>query len=322
LILDLIYIYNLYIMKKVVILIFVLFFLTSCFNWKITEKEVIKSNTWVNVDINNINSNNDEEIDNDINLDNDALVNSEPILDEESEEYYATLNSEKYQKTYEKVDNLDISKNIDFWEISFSNLKGASKEKWEINDDWEIQIKEFKVDLYNNDFLINAFIENDASVCDKNELVDDFWDISFSKYCRWKFYLHKMLIENDFSYCNNFKDNSDYWYLVWSEVWNSAVCKKLFDLNNVESVTDWDILKFLFDIKLFDFEWSYDKDLFNTIKTIISNENHCSKISVMKNKMTCYVWLYHKDFYNNFEDKIYPDLLKSEYLHEENDSMK
>jgi hypothetical protein len=34
----------------------------------------------------------------------------------------------------------------------------------------------------------------------------------------------------------------------------------------------------------------------------------------------CYIWLYQGDFYNNFENLIYPDLIKSEFLYDEKES--
>lgn len=172
------------------------------------------------------------------------------------------LNNEKEFSSRVDIDNKKmLSYWVSFYKSDINHLAWFS---------WDLSICNSNnliiCDLISKGFFYNTYSNvclsyNDISKC-------DLLDLNDQKYCKWNFYLQKLINTKNKSICDNFREDFSYWELMWSKKYNNKdACNKIYnDLLSKDNLTEKDITKFSDDLD----GW---EALFNRLKWILLEGN-------------------------------------------------
>lgn len=197
-----------------------------------------------------------------------------------------------------QVENNNLSiidkkiKNTNSWTIYKENKKVKLEFNEKLISDNKISSKYWIV-FYSDDYTNISWFSWDLTMCDNNNLIicdlikkNYFYNIYYNKcisindiskcdflswedkaYCKWNYYINKLIDTKDKTVCNNFKDDFSYWYLMSSEkINNKDLCIKFYnDILSKGNFTE-------SDIEIFSKEVSNDLSLPMQLKSILLSD--------------------------------------------------
>jgi len=194
-------------------------------------------------------------------------------------------------------DKNTFKKDIIVWTWVKDNILDRIIKLWK--EDYNV-INNFNWKKYyckNNSSYICSLINSNYFYIKYFKRCNSYYDINYcerlkwekeKKYCRWDFYIKKLINKKDKEICNNFWNNFNYWNIMWSETYNNKkLCIKFYnDLISKKQITEEDISKFIKEI-------SADKDTYNELVSILLNKNKifsvkdAFEVNMRKWKLNC-----------------------------------
>jgi hypothetical protein len=157
---------------------------------------------------------------------------------------------------------------------------------------------------------IKAIKDNDITYCDKWV---KYVAINEVQYCKLDFYINKLLSTKDKKICNTIEK----WFtditIFWSDKSNDEICNKLYLLVSDKEITEQKVEDF---VKFISNSWEMDNDLLAITKTYFLNKNFCNELDTVWAKIKCLDFFYKDDFFKEFKDKVYTEIIKTKYLYQ------